>query len=107
MNERFFIVCFAVFMFNLFSCRTSCGIYNHGSGTFEVRENIGKLGEAQTQSAITSTELKDEIERSLDEVGELELSITDGEGDIEEFKAILRRIRKRGRYKNARIQRVD
>ena len=105
MNERIFTVCFAVFIF--FSCRTSCGIYNNGSGAFEVRENIGKLGNAQTQSAITSTELKGEIDRSLEQVGELEQSITNGTGDIEEFKTILHRIRKRGRHKNTRIRRLN
>ena len=100
MNERIVIACVGVFMFSLSSCRTSAGIYNHGSGTFEVRENIGKLGDGQTQSAVTSTELKGEIDRSLDEVGEIEQSITDGEGDLNELKAILRRIRKRVKYKN-------
>ena len=107
MNEKIVIVCVGILLFSLSSCRTSCGIYNHGSGAFEVRENLGKLGDTQTQSAITSTELKDEIDRSLDEIGELEQSITNGAGDIEELKAILRRIRKRVNYKNARIQRLN
>lgn len=106
MNEKiFFIVCILLFCFT--SCRTSGGIYNHGRGTFEVRENIGKLGDAQTESAIANTELKSEIERSLDEVRLLELSIANGTGDIEELKAILRRIRERARYKNSEIRRTD
>ena len=99
MNEKIFLIV-SVFLFSLSSCCTRRGIHNIGSGTFEVRENIGKLGEEQTQSAITGSKLKDEIERSLDEIGKLESSITDGEGDIEELKAILRRIRKRGKRKN-------
>ena len=106
MNEKiFFIVCILLFCFT--SCRTSGGIYNHGRGTFEVRENIGKLGDEQTKSAITNTELKSEINRSLDEVRLLELSITDRTGDIEEFKAILRRIRERARYKNSEIRKLN
>ena len=99
MNEKIFLIV-SIFLFSLSSCCTRRGIHNIGSGTFEVRENIGKLGDRQTQSAITNTELKGEIERSLDEIGKLESSITDGEGDIEELKAILRRIRKRGKRKN-------
>ena len=106
MNERIFVIV-CIFLFSLSSCCTRRGIHNIGSGTFEVRENIGKLGDAQTQSAITSTELKGEIDRSLEQVGELEQSITDGAGDLEELKAILRRIRKRGRYKNARIRKFN
>ena len=102
MHERMF--CIIVFVFCLSSCCTSGRIYNHGNGTFEVRENIGKLGDTQTQSAITNTELKNEIDRSLEEVGKLEQSIADGEGDIAEFKAILFRIRSRGKYKNSGMQ---
>ena len=102
MHERIF--CIIVFVFCFSSCCTGGRIYNHGNGTFEVRENIGKLGDAETQSAITSTELKEEINRSLEQVTSIEQSITDGAGDIEEFKAILFRIRKRGKYKNSGMQ---
>ena len=94
MNEKIF---FIILLFCFTSCCTSNRIRNNGNGTYEVRENIGKLGDEQTQSAVTSTELKTEIDRSLEKIGELERSITDGEGDIEEFKTILRRIRKRGK----------
>ena len=107
MNEKIFIVCIGIFLFNLSSCCTRSGIYNHGNGTFEVRKNIGKLGDVQTQSTVTSTELKDEIDRSLEKIRELERSITDGEGDLEELKAILRRIRERVKYKNTRIRRFN
>ncbi len=101
MNEKkFFIFIFCILLFGLSSCCTRSGIYDHGDGTYTVRENLGKLGDEQTQSAVTSTELKNEIDRSLDEVGSLEKSIADGKGDLEEFKAILRRIRERARYKN-------
>jgi len=98
MNEK--IVCFIVCVFCFTSCCTGNRIYNHGSGTFEVRGDIGKLGDVQTQSAITSAELKTEIDRSLEQVGELERSITDGEGDLEELKAILRKIRARSKPQN-------
>ena len=100
MNEKkFFIFIICILLFSLSSCCTS-RIHNHGNGTFEVRENIGKLGDEQTQSAITSTELKTEIDRSLEKIGELERSITDGEEDIEAFKTILRKIREKGKQKN-------
>lgn len=99
MNEKiFFIFIFCILLFGLSSCCTRNGIHNHGSGAYPVRENIGKLGDEQTQSAVTSAELKNEIDRSLDEVGSLEKSITDGASDLEDFKAILRRIRERGKY---------
>ena len=99
MNEKiFFIFIFCILLFGLSSCCTRNGIHNYGNGAYEVRENLGKLGDEQTQSAATSTELKNEIDRSLDEVGSLEKSITDGARDLEDFKAILRRIRERGKY---------
>ena len=99
MNEKiFFIFIFCILLFGLSSCCTRNGIHNYGNGAYTVRENLGKLGDEQTQSAVASAELKSEIERSLDEVGGLEKSITDGAGDLEEFKAILRRVRKRGKY---------
>ena len=98
MNEK--IVCFIFCVFCFTSCCTGNRIHNHGSGTFEVRGDIGKLGDVQTQSAITSAELKTEIDRSLEQVGELERSITDGEGDLEELKAILRKIRARSKPQN-------
>jgi len=99
MNEKiFFIFIICILLFSLSSCCTRSGIHNHGNGAYPVRENLGKLGDEQTQSAVTSTELKNEIDRSLDEVGSLEKSITDGARNLEEFKAILRRIRERGKY---------
>lgn len=99
MNEKnFFCFFICILLFGLSSCCSGGGFYNHGNGAYEVRENLGKLGDEQTQSAVTSAELKNEIDRSLGEVGSLEKSIKDGERDLEEFKAILRRIRERGKY---------
>ena len=99
MNEKnFFCFFICILLFNLSSCCTRSGIHNHGNGAYTVRENIAKLGDEQSQSAVTSTELKGKIDRSLDEVGNLEKSITDGERDLEKFKAILRRIREQGKY---------
>lgn len=99
MNEKkFFCFFICILLFSLSSCCTRSEIYNHGNGAYPVRENIGKLGDEQTQSAVTSAELKGEIDRSLDEIGNLEKSIADGKGDLEEFKAILQRVRKRGKY---------
>lgn len=98
MNEKSFFVFFiCILLFSLSSCCTRSGIHNHGNGAYEVRENLGKLGDEQTQSAVTSTELKGEIERSLELVGEFDKFIKGGAGDLEEFKAILRRIRRRGK----------
>ncbi|EMB27529.1 hypothetical protein HMPREF9727_02245 [Treponema denticola MYR-T] len=97
-EKKLFIFIFCILLFSFSSCCTRSGIHNYGNGAYDVRENLGKLGDEQTQSAVTSTELKNEIDRSLDEVGSLEQTITDGARDLEEFKAVLRRIRKRGKY---------
>ena len=94
MNEKVFCV-FACVCLLLFSCRTT-GIYDNGAGAGAVGNNIDELGEKQTAAAITGCELKSEIERSLDEVGNLEQTIECGAGDFEEFKAIIQRIRERG-----------
>ena len=94
MNEKIFCI-FACVCLLLFSCRTT-GVYDNGVGAGAVRNNIGELGEKQAAAAITSCELKNEIERSLDEVGNLEQTIERGAGDFKEFKAIIQRIRERG-----------
>ena len=71
-------------------------IHDNGSGADAVREHIGELGAQQTELAITGTELENRIERSTDAVGELERTITDGAGNLECFKTIIRRIREKG-----------
>lgn len=95
MNEKIFCIFVFIFVLLSCSCRTT-GIYNNGIGAGAVGNNIGELGEKQTAAAITGAELKSEIERSLDEVGNLEQTIECGAGDFEEFKAIIQRIRERG-----------
>lgn len=77
------------------SCRTNA-VHDNGSGADAVREHIGELGAQQTELAITGTELENQIERSTDAVGELERTITDGAGNLECFKTIIRRIREKG-----------
>lgn len=71
-------------------------VHDNGSGADAVRERIGELGAQQTELAITGTELENQIERSTDAVGELERTITDGAGNLECFKTIIRRIREKG-----------
>ena len=98
MNEKVFFVAFisCVLLF-LSSCCTSSGVHNHRDRAVEVGADIGELGDKQTQSAITSTELKEQIDRSIDDVGDLEKSIRDGAEDVTEFKNIILEIRKRGK----------
>ena len=74
----------------------STRVPDNGSGADAVREHIGELAAQQTELAITGTELENRIERSTEAVGELERTITDGAGNLERFKAIIRRIRERG-----------
>ena len=69
----------------------------------EISENL----ETYKRNQQLSTELEKGIDRSLEQIEYLERSITDGEGDIEELKAILRRIRERARYKNSRIRNLN
>ena len=79
------------------SCATGRnGVHDNGSGVDAVREHIGELGTQQTELAITGTELENRIERSTEAVGELERTITDGAGNLERFKTIIRHIRERG-----------
>ena len=108
MNEKLFSLVFiSVFVF--FSCCTKRGLYYNGEGISEVRNNLNKLGEAETATAIRSEELEGEINQSLEgirgsieDIDRLEESIEDGEGDIDEFKKILRRIRAENDNENKR-----
>lgn len=94
MNEKSFCI-FSFMCLLFFSCK-STGVYDNGVGAGAIRDNLSELGEKQTSAAITGCELKSEIERSLDEVGNIEQTIECGAGDFEEFKAIIQRIRERG-----------
>lgn len=77
------------------SC-ASTRVPDNRSGASSVREHIGELGSQQTELAITGTELENRIERSSQLVGELEQTVTDGAGNLECFKTIIRRIREKG-----------
>lgn len=77
------------------SC-ASTRVPDNRSGASSVREHIGELGSQQTELAITGTELENRIERSSQLVGELEQTVTDGTGNLECFKTIIRRIREKG-----------
>ncbi|MGF7108241.1 hypothetical protein [Treponema pedis] len=96
MNEKKFFI-FIICILLLFSgCRTASGIHDDRIGAHGIRDSLGEVGERQANAAITSTELKGEINRSLDEVGRIENTINGSEGSIEEFRTILERIRERG-----------
>lgn len=96
MNEKIFYIFVFIFVLLFFSCKSTGRVYDNGVGAGAIRDNLSELGEKQTNAAITSCELKSEIERSLDEVGNLEKTIERGAGDFEEFKTIIQRIRERG-----------
>ncbi|QEJ97976.1 hypothetical protein [Treponema phagedenis] len=93
-NEKIIFLLACLFLFS--GCCTRGGIHNLGDGADKVRDNLSKLGDEQTSAAITNTELEGKIEQSGELASELEKSITDGAGSIEEFKKILQRIRERG-----------
>ena len=108
MNEKkFFCFFICILLFNLSSCCTRSGIHNHGNGAYTVRENIAKLGDEQSQSAVTSTELKGKIDRGLELVGEFDKFIKGGAGDLEEFKTILQRVRRRGKHSPGSKNKTD
>ena len=92
MQKIIFIFVCAVFFVGC----TSPRVPDNGSGTDAVRSHIEELGEKQTDAIITNTELKGEIAASRESVENLERTVTDGAGDLEQFTAILQRIRKRG-----------
>lgn len=97
MNEKkFFVFIICILLFCVPSCSTTRGVHDNRAGAGAVRSDLQELGEQQANAAITSTELKGEINRSLDEVVRLEQSINGSEGSIEEFRTILERIRERG-----------
>ncbi|CEM60584.1 hypothetical protein DWQ65_03555 [Treponema phagedenis] len=93
-NEKIIFLLACLFLFS--GCCTRGGIHNLGDGANAVRDDLSKLGDEQTSAAITNTELEGKIEQSGELASELEKSITDGAGDITEFKKILQRIRERG-----------
>lgn len=96
MNEKIFCSLSFIFAVLLFSCSSTSGVYDNGVGAGTIRDTLSELGEQQTDSALTSSELKGAIERSLEKIGRLEQAIEDGAGDIKEFKKILKRVRERG-----------
>ena len=112
MDEKIVIVFFiSIFVFS--SCCTKRGLYYNDAGISKVRDNLNQLGEAETETAIRSEKLESEINQSLegfrgsiDDINRLEDTIEEGEGDIDEFKNILRRIRegssKRNQQNNSR-----
>ena len=106
MNEKtnfiFYIILISSFLFTITSCCTGRGFYYNGDGISKVRDNFNQLGKAETESAIRSEELEGKITQtlegirgSIEEIGRLEEIIGNGEGDIDEFKRIIRQIRKR------------
>lgn len=111
MNEKLCVILvFFVFFFS--SCCTRRDLYHNGNGANEVRKHIGELGETTTAAAIRNTELEGKINSSLaglrgglDDVGRVEESIGEGRGDVEEFKEILRRIRRRRAKKTQQSKR--
>lgn len=112
MNEKnVFIVCLiGLLLFTLSGCCTRAAVYSNGEGAYQVREHIGELSERQTEVAITSEQLNRTLESSREQSEnlnreitasradseQLKQSITDGAGYLEEFAAILQRIRARG-----------
>ena len=92
MQKIIFIFACAIFFVGCASPK----LPNNGSGANAVIGHIEQLGEKQTDAIITNTELKGEIAASRESVENLERTVTDGAGDLERFKAILQRIRRRG-----------
>ena len=94
MQKIVFIFACVVFFVGCATGRNA--VHDNGSGADTVRSHIEKLGEKQTDAITTNTELKGEIAASRESVENLERTVTDGAGDLEQFAAILQRIRERG-----------
>ncbi|QKS91949.1 hypothetical protein [Treponema phagedenis] len=83
-NEKIIFLLACLFLFS--GCCTRGGIHNLGDGVNKVRDDLSKLGDEQTSAAITNTELEGKIEQSGELASELEKSITDGAGNLEDKK---------------------
>ena len=99
MNEKssfiFNIIFISLFLFTASSCCTGRGLYYNSTGAGEIRNNIGELASTETKLAERNEGINWQIRGSLEDIRRLEELIEAGNGDIEEFKAILRRIRER------------
>jgi len=70
-------------------------ISGDGAGAVETRNNIDDIRNGQTELAITGERIENGSDRLADGLKELDGTIEKGQGDIDEFKAILREIRSR------------
>jgi len=95
MNEKNLVVfLFCALLFN--SCCTGRGLYHQGEGAFKTRSDIAELGKAEGEATSRAGEVEGQIEGGVESAERIEESIKEGEGDIDEFGAIIQRIRKRG-----------
>ena len=104
MNEKnnfiFDIIFYCLFLFTLSSCCTGKGLYYNNSRTGEIRNNIGKLADTEAKAVERSESLNWQIRGSLEGLRRLEELIEAGDGDIDEFKKIIQRIRERSSEEN-------
>ena len=99
MNEKnnfiFNIILIGLFLFTASSCCTGRGLYYNTERTGEIRNNIRELENTETEIIERNKDINWQIRGSFENIRRLEEFIEAGEGDIEEFKKILRRIRER------------
>ena len=89
------IILISLFLFTATSCCTGRGLYYNSKRAGEIRNNIGELENTETKLVERNKDINWQIRGSLEDIRRLEELIEAGDGDIEEFKAILRRIRER------------
>lgn len=98
MNEKNHVVntiFIGTFLFTATSCCTGKGLYYNSTRAGEIRSNLGELASTETATFEGNENIKLQIAGSLENIRRLEELIEAGDGDIEEFKEILRRIRER------------
>ena len=94
------IILFLILYFIAYFYCTGKGLYYNNSRTGEIRNNIGKLADTEAKTVERSESLNWQIRGSLEGLRRLEELIEAGDGDIDEFKKIIQRIRERSSEEN-------
>ncbi len=94
MNVKKIFVFILLCLFS-FSCATRNGVHSNRNGTNEVREDIARMGDANTEASINGAKVEQAITESRRELEELERDIENGKDDSKTLAEILRKIRER------------
>ncbi len=77
------------------SCATRAGVHSHRNGIDEVREDISRMGDANTEASINGAKIEQTITASRSDLEELERELENGANYSATLAEILRKIRGR------------